>query len=207
MSKNETKAKIIAGALRVFTEKGFLGASMSQIAKAAQVNQSLIYHHFESKEDLWVHVKQYCIDEGAEDWKPIRYDTLENFVNDLVDVRFSVYARESMRMLVHWQALEPDPSKFYGNSDKAPQSPFNIAQYIRVLQKKKIVRTDQDPQVLAAVVFGLASYTYFDFADAYSLSVDQKDSYKKLVCSILVQALEKNRESDDTNTPAAAEDL
>ena len=48
---------IIDAAARLFIEKGFDGASMSQLAKAAGVTKSLIHHHFGSKESLWDAVK------------------------------------------------------------------------------------------------------------------------------------------------------
>ncbi len=116
MSTNTTKDTILEAALAVFIENGYAGSSISQIAKCAQINQSLIYHHFKSKEALWTCVKKYCVDEAIQDIQSIRHDTLEHFVSDLVDARFSVYARENMRMLVHWQALEPNITNFYGDN-------------------------------------------------------------------------------------------
>ena len=44
-----SKDNILNAALEVFIKKGFAGASMSQIAKAAGVNQSLIYSRLTSK--------------------------------------------------------------------------------------------------------------------------------------------------------------
>ena len=148
MSKNITKDHILTSALKVFTAKGFAGASISQIAKTAQINQSLIYHHFKSKADLWTCVKKYCVDEATKGLRPIRHDTLENFIHDLVEARFSVYANDSMRMLVHWQALEPDTSQFYEQGQ--PHQLFDIADHIRALQEKnfceliKIIKSYQE---------------------------------------------------------------
>ena len=190
MSLNTTKDTILKAALSLFIEKGFAGASISQIAKIAQVNQSLIYHHFKSKEDLWGCVKKYCVDEVTNGFHPIRHDTLENFVHDLVEVRFSVYTRASMRMLVHWQGLEPDTAQFYGQGG-TPHPLFDISDHVRALQENKLVRSDQDHQVLSGVIFGLASYAFFDFANAFNLSENQRNSYKNLVCEILIQTLKQ----------------
>lgn len=188
MSTNTTKDTILEAALAVFIENGYAGSSISQIAKCAQINQSLIYHHFKSKEDLWTCVKKYCVDEAIQDIQSIRHDTLEHFVSDLVDALFSVYAKENMRMLVHWQALEPNITKFYGDN-ATPHPLFDIADHIKVLQEDNLVRTDQDYQVLSGVIFSLASYAFFDFANAFNLSVEQRDAHKKLVCDILIQTL------------------
>jgi len=51
------EAKIINVAKKLFSEKGFAGTSISDLAKAAEINQSLIYHYFENKEALWRRVK------------------------------------------------------------------------------------------------------------------------------------------------------
>ena len=42
-------AAIINAARTCFVEKGFAGTSISAIAKKAQINQSLIDHHFGNK--------------------------------------------------------------------------------------------------------------------------------------------------------------
>lgn len=192
MTENNTKEEILKAALATFLAKGFVGASISQIAKEAEVNQSLIYHHFKSKEDLWVCVKKYCIDEAIEKNHTIRHDSLEHFVYDLVEARFSVYTKEPMRMLVHWQALEPDTSQFYGNR-LTPHPLFDISDHIKKLQDNNIVSKAYDFQVLSGVIFSLASYAFFDYANAFSLEQKQRDSYKELVSKILINTLEPLR--------------
>jgi TetR/AcrR family transcriptional regulator len=47
------RESILEAAEEVFVEKGFAGSSMSEIAEKAGVAKSLIYHHFQSKEELW----------------------------------------------------------------------------------------------------------------------------------------------------------
>lgn len=188
MSTNTTKDTILKAALTVFIEKGFAGASISQIAKSASVNQSLIYHHFKSKEDLWCCVKKYCVDEALKEFQSIRHDSLEHFVHDLVEARFSVYERATMRMLVHWQALEPDTAQFYGQR-LTPHPLFDISDHIQELQKNKLVRIDQDYQVLSGVIFGLVSYAFFDYANAFNLSEYQRNSYKQFIIEVLISTL------------------
>jgi AcrR family transcriptional regulator len=48
-NKAATKQLILDSALKLFAEKGFDGASISRIAKAAEVNQALIYYYFKNK--------------------------------------------------------------------------------------------------------------------------------------------------------------
>jgi AcrR family transcriptional regulator len=47
-----TKWKILAAAEEVMSQKGFAAASISEIARKANVNDSVIYQHFKGKQDL-----------------------------------------------------------------------------------------------------------------------------------------------------------
>jgi AcrR family transcriptional regulator len=51
--REETRAKILDAALRVFSDHGFAAAGTREIAAQAGVNQGLITYHFKSKEKLW----------------------------------------------------------------------------------------------------------------------------------------------------------
>lgn len=49
----ERRKAIISTATKLFLEKGFSGASMSDVASAAGMQKASLYHHFKSKEDLF----------------------------------------------------------------------------------------------------------------------------------------------------------
>ena len=57
-----TRKAILKAAKHLFVKKGFAATSISEIAAKAKINQSLIYHHFGSKEDLWKHVKSAVLE-------------------------------------------------------------------------------------------------------------------------------------------------
>lgn len=48
-----TKAKIFNAAVKIFSEKGFDGATMDEIARNADVAKGTLYYHFKSKEDIF----------------------------------------------------------------------------------------------------------------------------------------------------------
>jgi len=60
IKENETKTRIINAARKLFSEKGFDGVSMEDIAQASGVRKSLIYYYFPSKEvlfeEIWINV-------------------------------------------------------------------------------------------------------------------------------------------------------
>ncbi|HTQ11899.1 MAG TPA: TetR/AcrR family transcriptional regulator [Fimbriimonadaceae bacterium] len=49
----KTRASILRAAFKQFSEKGYKGASIGDIATAAKVRKSLIQYHFGNKEQLW----------------------------------------------------------------------------------------------------------------------------------------------------------
>jgi AcrR family transcriptional regulator len=65
---------IVDAAARLFAQKGFLGASISDIANTCEMSKSLIYHYYESKED-------------------ILFDVMHSHVNALLDAARAVAAR------------------------------------------------------------------------------------------------------------------
>ncbi len=185
MSDTATHDKIIQASANAFATHGFDGASISQIAKQAGINQSLIYHYFKSKEDLWVSVKKHCVNAALNEVQKIRHDSLKHFLEDLIEARFSVYEQHMMRQLVHWQALNAEPSKFYG-SKATPHPVFDIAPQVKKLQEKGLIRSDMDYKVLSGVIFSLVGYAYLDYAAAFKHTKKHKESYRKAAYDMLL---------------------
>jgi len=52
------RAQILDAAARVFARKGFGGATVSDIARAARLAEGSIYNYFRSKEELLIHIPQ-----------------------------------------------------------------------------------------------------------------------------------------------------
>lgn len=50
--QEEAKIRIINASIRLFSEKGFDGTRVSEIAQVAGVNKALIYYYFEGKESI-----------------------------------------------------------------------------------------------------------------------------------------------------------
>jgi len=48
----DTKSAILITAARLFSDKGYAGTSMSDLAEELELSKAAIYHHFESKEAL-----------------------------------------------------------------------------------------------------------------------------------------------------------
>ena len=108
-SPEVTKAKILASARTMFVEHGFSGASIGKIAKAAGINHSLIFHHYENKQGLWLAVKMQIVSEAREQVETLPSTDLDFpcFLEGLIknNVLFYRENRDIVRM-IQWQRLE-----------------------------------------------------------------------------------------------------
>ena len=53
LAASDRKKQIIDTAMKLFSEQGFDGTSTREIAKAAGINEAIIFRHFKTKEDLY----------------------------------------------------------------------------------------------------------------------------------------------------------
>ncbi|MFE0424753.1 TetR/AcrR family transcriptional regulator [Streptomyces sp. NPDC058953] len=66
----ETRLKLLEGALRTLTEHGIAKASARNIAAAAGVNQALVFYHFGSVDDLLAEACRHGARERVERYRP-----------------------------------------------------------------------------------------------------------------------------------------
>lgn len=60
LPSEERREAILDGALRVFAERGFHGATTKELAKAAGISEALMFRHFPTKEDLYTALQSHC---------------------------------------------------------------------------------------------------------------------------------------------------
>ena len=100
---------ILQAAKTLFSQKGYSGASVGNIAKLAQVNKSLIYHYFKDKNDLWHQVKVYFSIDANEDLIEdiFKLNNLKDFINRFINFRYQILSKdEQLRRMLYWQRLE-----------------------------------------------------------------------------------------------------
>ena len=59
--KQKTRDRILSSAAEIFSEVGFAGARVDEIAARAQVNKAAIYYHIGDKEALYHAVLRYIV--------------------------------------------------------------------------------------------------------------------------------------------------
>ena len=54
LPKEERKSQIMEAAMKVFTRKGYSNARMDDIVETSGLSKGAIYHHFESKKEIFI---------------------------------------------------------------------------------------------------------------------------------------------------------
>lgn len=63
------REQLLDTAVGLFAEKGYAGATTSELAKAAGVTEPIIYRHFESKRDLFIAVIDRTSEQVTQTWE------------------------------------------------------------------------------------------------------------------------------------------
>lgn len=112
-----TRAKILKSARKLFVEFGFAGTSMGKIAAKANINHSLIFHHFGSKEGLWKAVKQSIVIDANKlsPTLPELDQSFSEFLRKLISLNISFYRENpDIVRMISWQRLEHGNKKEIG---------------------------------------------------------------------------------------------
>lgn len=181
---HDTKEKIIAAATDIFVDKGFSGASMSMISKAAKVNQSLIYHHFESKEELWQTVKEHLIVRDNFAYSKQDYDNLEEFIDDLIKNRIDLYSQDRRIVrFIQWQRLE-DNRELIGNTSCSSEEWIEV---IKKLQKDGKITMDYHYENIYTFILVLSTDYLDDSAHFFRSNKKREDEYIKMFKSMILK--------------------
>lgn len=158
-----TKEKILAAAKTLFVANGFAGTSVSNIAKLAGVNHSLIFHHYKNKAQLWVAVKQDIVHQSNNEVKKFNFDHLswEECLRELFkrNVYFYRHNPDLIRM-INWQRLEKESNHQIGITQSADMNAW--IKLIRCYQIKGDVDEKFKPEWIVTLILSIISSTALD---------------------------------------------
>lgn len=126
-SVEETRAAILKAALTLFSERGFEGVALRDIAACAGVEHSLVRYHFTDKANLWRAALRDLIDrmnaERGAHWRSTRGQPLiERFKASLRDyVRYCARNPEHARIMVHETVADSDRTVWIAEQIVGPQ--------------------------------------------------------------------------------------
>lgn len=147
---------LLAVAVRVYTERGFDGTSMGDVAEAAGLSKSTLYHHVESKE----HLLRLALERAVE---PLFAVTEEPAAREgrAVD-RLEHVVRREVKVLVDRLPYVALLLRVRGNSDterwaleQRREFDHVVADLVRQAAAEGDVRLDVDPGLVSRLLFGM----------------------------------------------------
>jgi AcrR family transcriptional regulator len=186
--KYRTIYTILKAAESVFVEKGFGAASTLEIAKRAEVNKSLIFHHFKSKEALWKAVKEILIREHmGKNMEDVEFPntSFQDFIIAFCAFRIELYENNpSFVKMMSWEKLAESSSDIQGIG---LNDTFNLMALIKDFQMRGEVRADYDPEMIVTFLFTSTSMPFIDRPAFFDKDEKQKHLYLRMVMESLYQ--------------------
>lgn len=159
----DTQERILEAALKLFSRKGFLGATTKEIAKLAGVAELTLFRHFPSKEKLFeavinrfsflTELKGLLPEISRMDYRSALLEISEKFLNRLYE------NRELIRIMHSERHMYPSKVKeIYQNFAGALYK--TLADYFKEMQASGVLR-EFDPENGARAFLGMF-YSYFN---------------------------------------------
>jgi AcrR family transcriptional regulator len=169
---DRTRARILSGAIAEFAAKGYSGARVDAICRAARANPRMLYHHFGDKDGLYVSVLEEVIGDLRREELKLAVDHVEPIEGmmqlfDFIHRHFGEHP-ELMHLLSGENLLQ---ARFLRRSAKAPivTSPLIdlIAGLLRRGARRGTIRRPIDPLHVYVMMVALS---YFHRSNAHTLS-------------------------------------
>jgi AcrR family transcriptional regulator len=168
-----TQARILAAAKAEFAKKGLAGARVDEIAARAKINKRMIYHYFQSKEDLFLAVLEgaYGDIRAAERGLDLEHLEPEEALDRLVAFTWTYYLKnpEFLR-LINSENLHRAQHLKKSKKIQEMHSPFVklIADLLERGIAKGVFRAGIDPDQL---YISIAALGYYYLTNRFTLSV------------------------------------
>jgi len=185
-----TRENILEAAAQVFREKGYHGASMSDIAEAVNLQKASLYHHVSSKQEILLAVLDRALELLLERISPISAQKIPP------DKKLQLMIREYLQILVEnidlaavllfeHRALERrQHARHIPNRDKFESLWKNV---INEGISKKLFKFD-DPSMVVRALLGLMNWTITWYRPDGEKTIDQvADDYSNLLLNGLLK--------------------
>jgi TetR/AcrR family transcriptional regulator len=196
-----TAAVILGAAHKEFAARGFSGGRMDRIAQRAQVNKALIYHHYSSKEGLFLAVLEHAYERARSPEQELHLDQIEprEAMERLVEFTFDSFVKDrTFIKLLNDENLHGAVHLKKSQRIAEMHSPL-LTTMRKILARggaDGVFRADVDP---VQTWISIAALSYFYFSNIHTLSTifnrdfDTEEAHalrRRHVVDLILSALE-----------------
>ena len=158
MAKKNTKEKIFDVSIDLFSQDGYDGVSIRQIAKEVGIKESSIYNHYQSKESILESILSYYINEMLKEEAPIMQSEknlkmdFDQFYKEGSDRFISKLSEEKMMKITRIFLVESYHNEKIKNFVKEAIIGYAINGWedlFELMKEKKFIKMDADIKQLA----------------------------------------------------------
>ena len=155
----KTKEKIFKTAIELFSQKGYHGVSIREIARAVGIKESSIYNHYSNKDKILETIYEYyknqmkktSLSEEEIDNK-IKYVSFEQFWTKGLSEFHKTTENpllEKINNIILLEMFRDERARDIAITELFHRQQKIVARIFEKMQKKGIIREDFDPEVLA----------------------------------------------------------
>ncbi len=183
MTAEDRRGQILSGAMDLFAEKGFRGATTREIARHLGISEALMFKYFPSKEALYRAIIQKRTDGSEEMFFPREAVQAKDDRQVFRSVASNLIARNTgdptfMRLILYSALEGHELSRIFFETHVMGRTRL-LADYIRQRIKEKAFKPV--PPLLAARAFMGMIIHYVQFREIYGMKNILKFSQKKAV--------------------------
>lgn len=182
------KEKIIYSAIKLFSERGFDGTSVDEIAKESGINKAMIYYYFSSKEGLLNSIIRKSVSEFSaiiDNLDLKKYSDFREFIKDIISKSIEYIDSKNDMIKVFFRegfiygekigtTLVETISLVFDKVITKVKSTFNLSDSISLI----------DQSILINLVLGYINFKYFMTNDENSKIL--KEEYIRRVSDIVI---------------------
>lgn len=153
--KEQRRKEILYKALELFVKNGYMGTKTSEIAKALQISEGLLFHYFSTKEQLYLELVKAGVS-GTEVFQGGEDDPYEAFYQIINE--FFIKTKENRLVAKMFVLVEQAQNK-----ETTPLAVFEIAQQVNiVLTSVPLIKRGQEQGVFRSGDSLALAYTFWN---------------------------------------------
>jgi len=164
MALTSSATKILIAAEKLFAKRGYEGVSMQQIAADASISKANIYHHFKSKDELYLAVLKYALQDMNELLATLQHidgTSTEQLARFSAEHLKHINTKSSISKLILREMLDGGSSRGQELAEQVFADYFSLLRSLLCkCQDRGEIRRDIDPDHMAAALAGMNVFLF-----------------------------------------------